>query len=185
MKKMVLILVLTSGLASIQAHADSIVAPDSNMYAQFGISRVRTEDSGITVIHPVAIAALGYNFDKNFAGEVVAGTSTSDDTTYYGAARITSSIDSIFGAYLKAKTEVAPGLEIFARAGVLHANISASASNGFASASASAGGTSFSYGAGVQFNFTKTVYGQFDYMSFYNKSGTSSQGPSASIGFNF
>ena len=184
MKKLFLAVAITA-LSSQAFAADNNSPGDNNMYAQVGIARARTEDSGLAFIHPVAIVSVGYNFNKNFAGEVVAGTSMSDDSRYYGATRVTASIDSIFGAYLKAKTEVAPDLEIFARLGILHANISASASNGFYSGSASASDNSFSFGAGVQYNFTKTIYGQVDYMSLYNKGGTSSQGPSASIGFNF
>ena len=184
MKKLVMVVAITA-LSSQAFAADTNAASDNNMYAQVGIVRARTEDSGLAFINPVVIATVGYNFNKNFAAEVVAGTGISDDSVYYGATRVTATINSVFGAYLKAKTEVATDLEVFARVGVLHANVSASASNGFYSGSASAGDNSVSFGAGVQYNFTKTIYGQVDYMSLYNKGGTSSQGPSASIGFNF
>jgi opacity protein-like surface antigen len=186
MKKIVMAFAVASTLISTQSFAaDTSTAGENNGYAQIGITRARTEDSGLVFIHPVATATVGYNFNKNFAGEVMAGTSVSDDTSYYGVARITSSIDSVFGAYLKAKTEITPDLSIFARVGVLRANISATGSNGFVSASSSASDTSLSFGAGLEYNFTKTIYGQVDYMSLYNKSGTSSQGPSVSLGFNF
>ena len=186
MKKLVMILAVASTFISTQSFAaDTSAANENNGYAQIGITRARTEDSGLAFIHPVATATVGYNFNKNFAGEVMAGTSVSDDTSYYGSVRVTSSIDSVFGAYLKAKTEITPDLAIFARVGVLRANISATGSNGFVSASSSASDTSLSFGAGLEYNFTKSIYGQVDYMSLYNKSGTSSQGPSVSLGFNF
>lgn len=184
MKKLIMVLAISSISSQVFA-ADSNATPNTNVYAQIGISRARTEGSGIAFVNPVAIATIGYNFNKNFAGEVVAGTGINDDTVNYGATRVTATVNSIFGAYLKAKTEVATDLEVFARVGVLHANVSASASNGFYSGSASAGDNSFSFGAGIQYNFTKSMYGQVDYMSLYNKGGISSQGPSASVGFNF
>lgn len=182
MKKLVMILAVASTFISTQSFAaDTSAANENNGYAQIGITRVNSEASGIDLIHPVATATLGYNFNKNFAGEVVAGTGVGDDTTYYGVARVVTSVDSIFGAYLKAKTEITNDLAIFARVGALHANTSASSQ--FAAASGSS--TSFSFGAGLEYNFTKTIYGQVDYMSLSNKDGTSSQGPSVSLGFNF
>jgi opacity protein-like surface antigen len=184
MKKLFMVLTI-SAMSSQAFAADSNAASEANGYAQIGMTRVRTEDSFLAVIHPVATATVGYNFNKNFSAEVFAGTSVSDDTTYIGSARVVSSIDSIFGAYIKLRTEVATDLEVFARVGVLHANVSATASNGFISASATASDNSFSFGAGVQYNFTKSIYGQVDYMSLYNKDDLSSQGPSVSIGFNF
>jgi hypothetical protein len=51
--------------------------------------------------------------------------------------------------------------------------------------SGSASDTSAAYGAGLQFNFNKSVYGQVDYMSYYSKSGEQARGPSLSIGVKF
>jgi hypothetical protein len=46
-------------------------------------------------------------------------------------------------------------------------------------------GSSLSYGAGAQFNFTKAIYGQVDYMSYYNRNDISITAPSVSVGYKF
>ena len=185
-------IIITAAIISAFASSTAFAA-DSNAssqgeekaYAEFGVIALRTEASGFSANNAVGLLRVGYNFDKNFSGEVVAGGGINDASGYYGSTYLTFKVNTVYGAYLKAKAEVSPDLEIFARLGVLHVDVTATASNAYAAAWANAYDNSVSFGAGAQYNFTKTVYGQVDYMSYYNKSGTTSAGPSASIGVKF
>ena len=58
-------------------------------------------------------------------------------------------------------------------------------SKGITSCSGSRSGTDFAYGLGIQTNFTKTVYGQVDYMQSYDKDGVSAKGYTLSLGTRF
>ena len=173
--------------------ASTAFAADSNAssqgeekaYTELGVAAIRTEVGGFSAINSVGIIRLGYNFDKNFSGEVVAGGGINSDSFYYGSTYVTFKVNSVYGAYLKAKAEVSPDLEIFARLGILHSDATVTASNWAASYWGNGYDNSVSFGAGAQYNFAKTVYGQVDYMSYYNKSGITSAGPSASIGVKF
>jgi hypothetical protein len=188
MNKILMVTAVVAALVSTSAFAeDSNVSSqdEGKAYVEFGVAAVRTKDSGFSATNSVGLLRAGYNFDKNFSGEIVAGGGINDASGYYGSTYLTFKINSVYGAYLKAKTEVTPGLEIFARLGVLHVDVTATASNPYASGWANAYDNSVSFGAGAQYNFTKAVYGQVDYMSYYNKSGTSSNGPSVSLGVKF
>jgi opacity protein-like surface antigen len=70
---------------------------------------------------------------------------------------------------------------LFVRAGVTSATVTASSRYGYGWSS----GSDFSYGGGAQFNFTKNVYGQVDYMSYYNKNNVTAVAPSISVGYKF
>jgi hypothetical protein len=190
MKKYLLATAVISALVSASAFAADSNASSSSQgeekaYAEFGVIALRTEESGFSANNAVGLLRVGYNFDKNFSGEVVAGGGMNDASGYYGSTFVTFKVNSVYGAYLKAKTEVTPDLEIFARLGVLHVDVTATAANAYVSAWANSYDNSVSFGAGAQYNFSKTVYGQADYMSYYNKSGTSSNGPSVSLGYQF
>jgi mRNA deadenylase 3'-5' endonuclease subunit Ccr4 len=67
---------------------------------------------------------------------------------------------------------------VFARLGVTRSDITASAAGAHT-------GTDLSYGVGVQTNFTKTVYGQLDYMNYFDKDNISAKGFALSVGSRF
>jgi mRNA deadenylase 3'-5' endonuclease subunit Ccr4 len=67
---------------------------------------------------------------------------------------------------------------VFARLGVTRSDFTASAAG-------SRTGTDYSYGVGVQTNFTKTLYGQLDYMNYFDKDNASAKGFALSIGSRF
>ena len=143
-------------------------------YVELGVAPVRISGGGASVTPDVVMARLGYDFNKNFSAELMAGTTFRSDSI----GGVDFKVDSLLGAYLKARVEVARGLELFAKAGYVETRLSVS---GAGSGSDSA----FSYAAGAQYRFTKTVYGQLDYGSFYDQQGLRIAGPSLSVGVRF
>lgn len=175
MKKSLLAL-LIAGLSS-----TAFAQANDQFYVEVGYGAIKYTEPGAWAEPGVGVVRLGMNIDKNLSGELMYGGTVNDANFYVGSTRVTFRYDSIYGAYLKGKLEVSPFVEVFGRVGVTGADVSASVP-GYA---ITASGSDVSYGAGVQFNFSKTAYGQIDYMSYYNKGGASVKGPSASVGFRF
>ena len=153
----------------------------SPYYIEAGFGAIQYKESGVTATPGVGTLRFGMNIDDHLSAEGVVGTTVINATGYISGTPLTVKYDSIYGIYLKAKTEVAPNLELFGRLGYVHATITAS----IPSFSASSSGSDLSYGIGAQFNFTPTVYGQLDYMSYYNKNGATANGPTIGIGMKF
>jgi hypothetical protein len=153
----------------------------SKYYVEAAYGAIRYDEASAYATPGVGTLRFGVNFDKNISAEFLVGTTITDARFFVGATPVTVKYDSIYGAYLKAKTEVAPNLDLFARLGFMHASISASVPG----ASASAGGSDISYGVGAQFNFNQSMYGLVDYMSYYSKNGATAKGPSIGLGVKF
>jgi hypothetical protein len=174
MKKLLTGLAISAALLSSVAYSQE----DNKMYLEVGYAHTKLESTGL-FSENVGIGAVrfGYNFNKNFAGELFLATGL-DSANVSG---ISIKVDSAYGFYLKGKVEVAEGFELFAKPGYVHAKVKAS---GFG-ASASSSDDSFSWAVGGQYNFSDRIYGQIDYASYYDKGGDKVSGPSISIGFKF
>lgn len=156
------------------AHADDAA---NTGYIELGVSSIRYEGGGAWAQPGLANLKLGFNANKNISFELLGATTINE--AHVGA--VSFRVDSLFGLYLKAKTDLTENLDIFGRFGVARNNVSVSGPGGYAWAY----DTSVSFGAGLDYNFTKNFYGQIDYMSYYMKDGTSAFGPSVSLGVKF
>ena len=151
--------------------------PEGQMYGELSYSWMKLSTTGYNVTSDDVIGRLGYEFTKNFGAEIFGATNISSGSLY----GVDVKVDNAYGAYFKARTEVAPGFELFGKVGWLHATVNAS----IPGASASSSDSSFSYGVGVQYTFNGPWYVQGDYMSYYDKSGDSIKGPSIGVGVRF
>ncbi len=154
---------------------------DNKYYAELGYGVLQWKESGYTQNWGAGILKLGMNIDKNFAVEMMAATNLVNDSFRYSGYTVTTKLDGAYGVYGKAKLDVSQDLQIFARLGYTNAQISAQV----LSYNFSSSGSDVSYGVGAQYNINKTLYGQIDYMSYYNKGGVSVGGPSVSLGVKF
>lgn len=154
--------------------ATALVGPvaqaGGGVYWELGFVPMRFSGGGGSLTPDVAMLRIGYDFTKNFGAEVMTGTTVRSDSGF--------KVNSALGVYLKGKAEVAKGLEVFAKLGAVRTQLSVSGIG-------SAHDNDFSYAAGAQYHFTKSVYGQVDYASYYNKGGLKATGPSLSIGVSF
>jgi hypothetical protein len=136
-----------------------------------------TESGGGWATPVVGLVRIGANLSDIIAIEAFAGTTVVSAKVGNAVFRF----DSVFGAYVKAKTYIGSDLEIFGRVGGASASASVTGS-GFV---AVANGSGFSYGGGIQYNLTNTTYLTADYMSYYSATGVTVAGPAAGIGMKF
>lgn len=171
MKKLQLIAITTLAvLCATGAQAQSRTSADNGYYAEIGYSPVDVSGAGGTATPDALRFLIGNELNKNLALEAFYMTTTSKDSRVGYNASISG-----FGMYLKPKMALSESTEVFARLGFMRADITASANGSHT-------GTDMAYGLGVQTNFTKSVYGQLDYMNSYDRSGISAKGYTLSLG---
>jgi len=158
-------------LIAVTALVGSLAQADERAYVELGLVPMKFSAGGGSLTPDVAVVRLGYEFTKNFATEVTAATTVKSD----GAGGVDFKVDKAWGAYLKGNVKVAQDFELFAKLGYVRTQLSVSSLG-------SASDNSLSYAVGAQYHFSKTLYGQLDYASYYNKDGLSGTGPSISVG---
>ena len=158
---------------------------ESGFYAELGLAQAYYKEPTANFNNSMGVLKAGYNINKYVAAEVMAAGNLNTATFYSGATRIEAKVSSAYGGYGKFSLPVNEDFSLFVRLGVTSATVSATATNGSRYASAWSSGSDFSYGAGAQFNFTKDIYGQVDYMSYYNKNNITVTAPSISVGYKF
>ena len=165
---------LLTTLAVFSAHGQSRQSSDLGFYGEVGYAPIDLKsDAGGTSTPKTVRFILGKDINQNLAVEGMYMTTMSKDSRV-GFEGTTSN----YGIALKPKMALTENTDLFARVGWSHANITASAAGAHT-------GTDFTYGLGVQTNITKSVYGQLDYMSYFDKDGISAKGYSLSIGTRF
>ena len=167
-----LLAVLAAGTASAQSMSNQ------GYYGEVGYtaSHIKNNNNGFAIAPKLARLTVGKELEKNLAVEGTYAFTASKDSGVVGGVKYTGK-ESFYGAYLKPKLEVARDVEVFARIGALHTKYEDEA--GVLSK------TKMSYGIGVQTQFTKDVYGQVDYMSYYKQDGMTAKGFTISVGTRF
>jgi len=141
------------------------------------------DSGGYSATMGAGIVRAGVNFNRYWALEAAGAFGTSNANITALGIPIDLKLKSAYGVYVKGTYPLAPHLELFARAGWLHATLEASAPGYGVSASSS--DSSFSYGGGFQVPFGTGWYAQADYMAYYAKNGDSIRGPSIGVGYRF
>jgi opacity protein-like surface antigen len=180
MKTKILVATLFS-IAATGAFAQSQANKDSGFYAELGLAQAYYKESFGNINNTNGFLKAGYSNKKNVSAEVMGATNINSASFTYGTALINAKVSNAYGGYGKFSLPVNDDFSLFVRLGVTSARVDIASGYG----SAWSSGSDFSYGAGAQFNFTKSVYGQVDYMSYYNKNNISIQAPSLSIGYRF
>ena len=174
MKKLHLIAMATLAVVCVSgAQAQSRQPSDNGYYGEIGYSPMEVSDSRGNA-KPSAIRLLiGNEMNKNLGIEAMLISTVSKDSHvgYDG------SISSV-GLLLKPKIALTDNTELFARVGVMRAEITASKMG-------SQIGTDLAYGVGIQTSVTKSVYVQLDYMNAYEHDGVAAKGYTLSLGTRF
>lgn len=174
MKKNHLIAIATLAILSITgAHAQSRTSADNGYYGEIGYSPVDVSGAGGSSTPKAVRFLIGSDINKNLGIEALYSTTVSKDSRvgYDGSF-------SGLGIFLKPKMALGENTELFARAGFMRAEITASTGGSHT-------GTDMAYGLGIQTNFTKSVYGQLDYMHSYDRDSVAAKGYTLSIGTRF
>jgi len=166
-----LLAALVAGTASAQS-----MMHDSGYYGEIGYTPLSVDDGSVTYKPDLVRFVIGKDLNSNLSIEGMYTTTVSKDN--YKGVDVSS---SGYGVYLKPKMEVAKDTEVFARVGYVRSEFKASG----AGVSSTTSGSDLSYGLGVQTKFTKEVYGQLDYMNYYDKDNVKSKGFTVSVGTRF
>ena len=169
---------ITSGvLAAATASAQSM-HKDSGYYGEIGYTAMSLKNSnnGFDATPKLARFMVGKDINDNLSVEGMYGTTVSKGNSL----GVDTSVDT-YGIFLKPKMEVAKDTEIFARVGWVHLKEKETL-NGV---SVSSSGSDAGYELGIQTKFTKDVYGQLDYMNYYDKNSGTAKGFTVSIGTRF
>jgi hypothetical protein len=187
MKKIILGTILAAASTGLLAQSSSVASKETGFYAELGFAQAYYSESNdaYNFNNSMAVLKAGYSINKYIAVEVMGAGNLSTANFNVGSTRFSAKVSDAYGGYGKFSLPVNDDLSFFVRLGVTSATVSATASNGSRTASAWSSGSDFSYGGGVQFNFTKEIYGQIDYMSYYNKNNITVTAPSISIGYKF
>jgi opacity protein-like surface antigen len=153
--------------------AQSHTALGNGYYGEIGYSLVDVKGAGGNAQPSALRFVIGNELNKYLDLEAMYTTTTSKDSRLGYDAAISS-----FGILLKPKLAVGQATEVFARVGVMRADITASTGGSHT-------GTDFAYGLGIQTHFTKSVYGQLDYMHAYDRDSVSAKGYTLSLGTRF
>ena len=167
-------LTLMAALGISGAQAQNRSNADLGYYGEIAYAPLEVGDSSASTSKPQAARIIvGTDLSPTLAVEgMYTSTLSKDDRGTFNASV------SNYGIHLKPKMALTPDTMVFARLGVTRSDITASAAG-------SRKGNDFSYGVGVQSNFTKTVYGQLDYMNYFDKDNTSTKGFALSVGTRF
>jgi len=161
------------GASVAHAQSQNQVGSEHSFYGELGFSQVDLSGAGGDS-KPIALRFLvGNEINKNlgldilYTQTVYKDSKTGFDASYNG-----------LGVFLKPKYSVIQGTEVFARIGVVRADITASMLG-------SSQGSDIAYGLGIQTEFTTSVYGQIDYMHSYDRDNVAAKGFTVSVGSHF
>lgn len=177
MKK--IIVATTALLAFCAAQAQQV--PKPKFYGELGYTALKIEDAGVDIKPGLLRGIVGTEVHPNVGLEAMLAVGVKDDTVNLGGVPVEAKVERSYGLYVKPKIQATSQLELFARIGYARSKFKATFTGG--SISESEG--DLSYGAGLNYSFTRTVYGTVDYMSYYNKDGVKANGFTIGAGFRF
>lgn len=166
-------------LIALAASANVMAQSFDNVYAELGyaVTKLNINNSSGP---KMAVAKLGYNINDYVAIEGLLGTTLKSGHFPLEGVSVGAKLN-MYGAYVKAKMPVGNKFDVFAKVGVVRTKTESDVLGEIYSSALN----NFSYGVGVQYYFNKSLYGQLDYMSYYNAHGTSISGPALAVGFKF
>lgn len=180
MKKLLVSLALALMSASVLAQS----AASKPLYVELGYSPIEIKDNnlpGQSFDNAVLTGIVGYKFHENLAGELFLATGVSDDTIRVGGSTYTADVKNSYGLFLKPTVMLGRQFELFGRLGFTRSELDWT-ENGVRTSESE---TSFAYGAGFNYHFTDTFYGQAAYMSYHDKDGTDAKGLLLALGLRF
>lgn len=171
------------GLATIALAAVSAQAQSNNgIYGEVGYTSVNYSEPGYS-LSPAGVirVSLGKNFSDNLALEAIAGFAATDGSLTTSGVTVKGRVDSMYGFYIKPQAQLSDSVSVFGRLGWVSSKLTATAPG----VSISSSGSDVSYGVGASVKVAKNAAITFDYMTYYNKSGTKADGITAGVSFGF
>ena len=171
----ILSLAAVAGLSVVSLNASA-----QNTYFELGYSQYMEDDAELNVDMsiPMLMGTVGYNVTDSFAVEGFLGMGVSEDTVTVYDVDVDAEINYIYGINLKASANFTESFSGFAKLGYASTEVEVSVA-GFGSESVDDSGTLF--GAGLEYDFSESVYGTASYMGYNSDGGAFNIG----VGMNF
>jgi hypothetical protein len=152
------------------------VAPDA--YIEVSLNSLNYAQTGLRLSPTALRTIVGKNMGPTFSYEGMLAFGTSQGTNTLGGQSAAAKIDPLFGAYLKARKELATGLDVFGRVGAasMVKNLDGAY---FANDASSKRMGALSYGLGVNASFVT------DYTSYYNRRQETIDGVSLGLAIDY
>ena len=174
---------LTSAQAQLKPNQQRSIG--NSVYVEASLNSLNYSQTGLT-LNPTALRAiLGKNLGPNFGYEALVAFGTSNGEKTVDCTKAIAKIDPIFGGYIKARKELAPGLEVFARFGAASVVKKLSGTYYEKPDPINERMGSLSYGLGVKIGVTRDASFVADYMSYYNRKQESIDGYSLGLALDF
>jgi hypothetical protein len=157
-------------------------APDA--YVEVSLNSLNYAQTGLRLSPTALRTIVGKNMGPTFSYEGMLAFGTSQGTDTLGGKSAAAKIDPLFGAYLRARQELAPGLEVFGRVGAasLVKNLDGAY---FASEASSKRMGALSYGLGVKIRINRKASFVTDYTSYYNRREETIDGVSLGLAIDY
>lgn len=141
---------LTLASISISLLAAPAVAQSSGWYGDVGYQFFEVDESGVEADLGNITGHVGYNITPNLAVEGEAGFGVKDEDVTVAGTTAEVGLNYLVGAYGRVQAPISPNLTVFARAGLVNAELEA---DGGAIGSFSDSETGAGYGVGGEFSF--------------------------------
>ncbi|MCI4645116.1 MAG: porin family protein [Hyphomonadaceae bacterium] len=135
------------------------VAQDTGFYGDVGYTYVMTDTDDADVDIGAITGHGGWEFSPNFAVEGEVSVGIQDDEVSVGGTNVDVSMNYLIGAFGRAQLPVGDQIVVFARAGLVNAEIEAEA-GGFSESQSESGA---GYGVGAEFMLDAVNGVRFDY----------------------
>jgi hypothetical protein len=153
-------------------------------YVEVSLNGLNYAQTGMRLSPTALRTIVGKNVSATFAYEGMLAVGTSQGSTTVGTAPAYAKIDPMFGGYLKARKELAPGMEVFGRLGAVSLVKKLDGSY-FGPTPTSERMGSVSYGLGVKIRINRDTSFVSDYTSYYNRKQETVDGVSLGLAFDY
>lgn len=155
-----------SSLATAALVAAPAIAQEGSFYGDIGYQYISVDEDGVEADLGAIVAHGGYNFTDflSVEGEVAVGIQDEDVSVGdVDPIDVSVGLNYLIGAYGRVQAPLSENFTVFARAGVVNAELEAEASAGGVTASESESETGAGYGVGGEFRFDAVNGVRFDY----------------------
>ena len=185
-KTVTALLLSTSLCAMAQSSGQGLKPPlaKTDAYVEVSLNSLNYAQTGLRLSPTALRTIVGKNMGPTFSYEGMLAFGTSQGSNTIDAKSAAAKIDPLFGAYLRARKELATGLEVFGRVGAASVVKNLDGAY-FASEASSKRMGGLSYGLGVKIRINRNASFVTDYTSYYNRREETIDGVSLGLAIDY
>ncbi|MEO0465904.1 MAG: porin family protein [Pseudomonadota bacterium] len=142
-----------SALAALAIAAAPALAEDTGFYGDVGYQFINIDEDGVEADLGSIVAHGGYKFSEFLAAEGELAFGIRDEDVAVGGTDVSVGLNYLVGAYGRVQAPLGEGFTVFARAGLVNAEVEAEATGGGVTVSESDSETGAGYGVGGEYHF--------------------------------